>query len=199
MRFALSTEGGDVAATPVGFWPQMPTEAHARVPLFPSRLATTVGESPAAYALRVDEEGPFIQRLAASGERLDVFPDWPGPLPDLPPVRQMEDYPLWWKAVENASFPDSLYAEGARLYLLMRLAVRGGPVWDLHGIDPVTESLTNVVRLPTRAAHISLVPGAKHWALLEASCYSEDASRRPTRLLLLDAEAIRSGEKLSCN
>jgi hypothetical protein len=199
MRFSLPAEGGNAVVTPTGFWPQMPTEAHPRVPLFPSRLATTAGESTAAYALRVDEGGPFIQRLAGAGERLKVFPGWPGPLPDLPPVSQMEHYAQWWKVVENASFPDSIYAEGPHLYILVRLAAADGPKWELHGVDPVAESLLHSIRLPTRAVHISLVPGPEHWALLEASSYSEDAIRRPKRLLLLDSEVIRNGGELSCS
>ncbi len=143
-----------------------------------------VGENAAAYALRVDE-GPFIQRLVGRGERLKVFPDWPGPLPDLPPVSEMEHYPAWWKAVENASFPASLYAEGPHLYLMMRLAATDGSEWELHAIDPVAESLLHSVRLPTRAANVSLVPGPKYWALLEGSSYFEDEMRKPKRLLIL--------------
>ncbi len=198
MRFALPAGDGDAAVTPTGFWPQMTTEAHPHVPLFPSRLAATAGENADVYALRVDE-GLFIQRLAGSGERLNVFPDWPGPMPDLPPLSQMEHYPQWWQAVENASFPASLYAEGPHLYVLIRLAAAGGPEWELHAVDPVAESLLHRVRLPTRATHISLVPGPRHWVLLEASSYFDEESRRPTRLLLLDAEAIRNGEELSCS
>jgi hypothetical protein len=198
MRFTLPAGGRNARVTPVGFWRQMPTEAHPWMPLTPSRLAATGGENADAYALRVDEE-PFIQRLSGSGDRLSVFPDWPGPMPDLPPVSAMAHYPAWWKAVEKSSFPVGLYAEGPHLYVLVRLAATGGPEWELHAIDPVAESLLHSVRLPTRAAHVSLVPGPKHWALIEGSSYFEDEFRKPKRLLLLDAEAIRSGEELSCS
>ncbi len=199
MRFALPADDESTAVTPTGFWPAMPIEAHPRVPLFSSRLAATVGEDADAYALRVGDEGPFIQRLAGSGERLNVFPVWSGQMPDLPPVAAMEHYPQWWKAVENSSFPASIYAEGEHLYLLVRSAEEDGPRWDLHAVDPVADTLLHRVRLPTRAAHLSLVPGPEHWALVEGSSYFEDEMRRPKRLLLLDSRVIRNGEELSCS
>ena len=198
MQFALPTDDGDPGLTPTGSWPELPAEAHPRVPLLPSRLAATTGEDAFAYALRVDDK-PFIQRLVGDGERLGVFPEWPGPLPSLPPVTSVAHYDAWWAAVERASFPGGLYAEGPLLYLLMRLAATGGPEWDLHAIDPVAESLVHSVRLPTRAAHIALVPGPRHWALIEGSSRSEDRQGKPKSLLLLDSESIRSGGKLSCN
>lgn len=198
MRFSLSAEGRNATATLIGSWRQMPTEIFPRVPLFASRLATTIGEEAEAYALRVGGERHFIQRLADSGERLKVFPDWPGPMPNLPPASPM-DYAPWWKAVEGASFPAGLYAEGAHLYVLVRLAATGAPVWELHAIDPVAESLLHSIRLPTRAAHVSLVPGPEHWALIEGSSYFEDEYRKPKRLLILEAEAIRNGEEFSCS
>lgn len=197
MQFALPTEDGDPVLTPTGSWPEMPTEAHPRVPLLPSRLAATTGDNAFAYALRVAEK-PFIQRLVGSGERLEVFPEWPGPLPSLPPVTAVAHYDAWWAAIERASFPAGLYAEGPHLYLLMRLAATDGPEWDLHAIDPLEESLLHSVRLPTRAAHIALVPGPKHWAVIEGSSRSEDFHRRPESLLLLDTEAIRDGGELVC-
>lgn len=198
MRFALPAGDRNGVVTPDGFWPEMETEAHPVVPIFSSRLAATTGRDADAYALRVDEGQPFIQRLSGSGERLGVFPDWPDPMPDLPPVSAMGHYPAWWEAVENASFPASLYAEGPYLYVLVRLASEDGPEWELHTVDPAAESLLHRVRLPTRAAHVSLVPGLRHWALLEASSYAEDTLRMPQRLLILSAEAIRNGEELSC-
>jgi len=197
MRFTLPD--GDGTARVTGSWRQLPGEAHPQMPLTPSRLAVTVGENADAYALRVNE-GPFIQRLSGSGERLSVFPDWPGPMPDLPPVTEMAHYPAWWKAVEKSSFPVGLYAEGPHLYVLVRLAeTTDGPEWYLHAIDPVAESLLHSIRLPTRAAHVSLVPGSEHWALIEGSSYFEDEYRKPKRLLTLEAEAIRNGEELSCS
>ncbi len=198
MRFRVSADGPNAPVTPIGSWRQMPTEVHPRVPLTPSRLAATVGDNANAYALRVDET-PFIQRLEGRGERLKVFPDWPGPMPDLPPVSAMEHYSLWYQTVEESSFPAGLYAEGHLLYVLVRVATTDGPEWKLHAIDPVAESLLHVVRLPTGAAHVSLVPGSEHWALLEASSFAEHKMRKPKRLLVLDAEAIRNGEELPCS
>lgn len=199
MRFALPAGDGNGVVTEKGFWPEMGAEAHPVVPIFSSRLAATTGENAGAYALRVEDGQPFIQHLAGSGKRLKVFPDWPGPMPDLPPVSTMAHYSAWWQAVENASFPASLYAEGPYLYVLVRVASEDGPEWELHAVDPVTESPLHRVRLPTRAAHVSLVPGSKYWALLEASSYAEDTLRMPKQLLMLDAGAIRSGEELSCD
>ena len=197
--FALpARNNGDSVLTPIGSWLEMPTESHALAPLLPARLVVTTGEYAAAYALRVDDE-PFIQRLTGEGERLRVFPKWPGPLPSLPPLVTSVDSGPWWAAVEEASFPAGLYAQGPHLYLLVRLAGTGGAKWDLHAIDPVAEVLLHRVRLPTRAVHVSLVPGPDHWALIEGSSHSEDEHRQPKRLLLLDSDSIRSGAELMCN
>lgn len=198
MQFALPTEGEDPVLVPTGFWPEVPTEAHPRVPLLPARLAATTGEDAASYALRVGDK-PFVQRLVGDGERLEVFPEWPGSLPSLPSVTTAADYTPWWLAIENASFAAGLYAEGPHLYLLMRTAAAAGPEWELHSIDPIAESLLHSVRLPTQAPHISLMPGSNHWVLIEGSSQAEDEYRRPKRLLVLDAEAIRNGGKLSCS
>lgn len=198
MQFGLPTENGPSVLTLTGSWHEMPTEVHPQVPVIPSHLTATTGDNAAAYALRIDDK-PFIQRLAGRGERLEVFPEWPGPMPRLPPLASAAQRAPWWKAVENASFPAGLYAEGPHLYVLVRLAATDGPEWELHAIDPVAESLLHGVRLPTRAAHVSLVPGPTYWALIEGSSYSEDSRRKPKRLLLLNARAIRSGEALSCN
>lgn len=198
MQFALPTGSGDPVLKPTGFWQEMSTEEYPLVPRVSSRLAATTGENASAYALRIDDE-PFIQRLMGRGERLGVFPEWSGSMPRLPPVTSAAHRAPWWKAVEDASFPAGLYAQGPHLYLLMRLTAPGGPEWDLHAIDPIAESLLHRLRLPTRAAHVSLLPGTNHWGLIEGSSYSEDNRRRPERLLLLDAQAIRVGEALSCS
>jgi len=184
--------------TQTGFWQRTPAETYPRAPLLNPRLAATTGEHAAVHALRIEAGSFFIQRLEADGERLAAFPPWPHPAPSLPPVGTLANVPPWWAAVENASFPAGIYADGPLLYVLTRLAETGGPVWELHAVDPVGETLLHRVRLPTRAVHIALVPGPAHWALIENSRHIVDEHRQPKRMLLLDAEVIRTGGELSC-
>lgn len=162
-------------------------------------LASTEGTNRAMYALRF-AKAPFIQVLGRrSMHRLSAFPESATPLPALPVVDGWGAAPAFYAAAEAAALPVGLYGQVDRLYLLARQLVDGVTVWDLHHIDPVADEIVGRTRLPTNAAHVSLLPGEKHWVLEESSSRADDMFRRPIRLLLLDAEAIRSGAPLSCD
>ncbi len=161
-------------------------------------LASAEGTNRAMYALRF-AKAPFIQVLGRqSMHRLSAFPESATPLPSLPVVDGWGAAPAFYAAAEAAALPVGLYGQVDRLYLLARQLVDSVTVWDLHHIDPVADEIVGRTRLPTNAAHVSLLPGEKHWVLEESSSFADDIFRQPIRLLLLDAEAIRSGAPLSC-
>lgn len=161
-------------------------------------LATTGGRAASAFALRFSPAEPFVQELAGDGRRLDAFPRLPAPMSVLPPGGP-EGRDAFYAALEASSYPAGLYADEDGLYVLMRDATGGEPIWDLHRIDPQRDEVTDRVRLPTNAAHVSLLPGRKYWVLEESTSGLEGFFRPPIRFLLLSSAAIRAGEVPSCD
>lgn len=161
-------------------------------------LATTAGRGAAVFALRSSPAGPFVQELVGEGRKLEAFPDLPAPVPVLPRGGP-EGRDAFYAALEASSYPAGLYGDEDSLYVLMRDATGGEPVWDLHRIDPQRDEVVGKVRLPTNAAHVSLLPGRRYWVLEESSSGLEGFLRPPVRFLLLNSAAIRAGEVLSCD
>ena len=162
-----------------------------------SDLAATGDRGGSIFALRFAPDGPFIQELVGKGRRLEAFPDLPVPLPEL--LRVGGGGWAGWGVLEASSYPAGLYADRDSLYVLMRDATGDAVVWDLHRIDPDQDAVVGKLRLPTNAAHVSLLPGRKYWVLEEASSGQEHPRRPPMRLLLLSSAAIHAGEVSSCD
>ncbi len=75
-----------------------------------------------------------------------------------------------YRSYETATMASGLYAWGGRLYLVGKeaMASNGETDWWLIHIDPEDEGREKSrVRLPTGAAHLTIVPGSKFWALIE--------------------------------
>ena len=161
-------------------------------------LATTGGRRAAVFALRFSPAGPFVQELLGEGRRLSAFPDLPAPMPVLPRGGP-EGRDAFYAALEASSYPAGLYGDEDSLYVLMRDVTGGEPVWDLHRIDPRRDEVIGKVRLPTNAAHVSLLPGRRYWVLEESSSGLEGSFRPPIRFLLLSSAAIRAREVPSCD
>lgn len=161
-------------------------------------LATTAGRRATVFALRFSPAGPFVQELVGEGRRLEAFPDLPAPMPVLPRGGP-EEVGSFYAALEASTYPAGLYGDEDSLYVLMRDATGGEPVWDLHRIDPRQDEVVGKVRLPTNAVHVSLLPGRRFWVLEESSSGLEGRFRPPTRFLLLSSAAIRAGEVPSCD
>ena len=161
-------------------------------------LATTGGRSAVVFALRFSPAGPFVQELVGDGRRLEAFPDLPAPMPPLPRGGP-EGRDAFYAALESSSYPAGLYGDEDGLYVLMRDATGGEPVWDLHRIDPRRDEVVGKIRLPTNAPHVSLLPGRKYWVLEESSSGVENMFRPPIRFLVLSSATIRAGEVPSCD
>lgn len=162
-----------------------------------SDLAATGGRAGSAFALRFAPDGPFIQELVEGGRRLEAFPDFPAPFPES--LRAAGGGWAGWGPLEASSYPAGLYGAEGSLYVLMRDATGDAVVWDLHRIDPELDGVVGILRLPTNAPHVGLLPGRRYWVLQEASSGQEHRNRPPIRLLLLDSAAIRAGETLPCD
>ncbi len=162
------------------------------------RLAATHGSAPSVFALRFGE-APFVQQFAPEERRLASFPELPAPLPTLPVGGGYEGVPAFYSALEASSYPAGLYADHDSLYILVRNMTGDEPVWDLYRLDPQNDEIVSKVRLPTTAAHVSLLPGSSYWVLEESTSGLKDMFRPPIQLLLLSSAAIRAGEVSSCD
>ncbi len=187
--------GAPSALREVAAWPGLPGE----LGWFGSAsdLAATSDRAGSTFALRFAPDDPFIQELVGEGRRLEAFPDLPSPFPES--LRAAGGGWSGWGPLEASSFPAGLYADRDSLYILIRDATGDAVVWDLHRIDPERDEIVSKLRLPTNAPHVSLLPGPRHWLLLEASSGLDHPLRPPIRLLLIDAAAIRAGEVPSCD
>lgn len=162
------------------------------------RLTATTGNDASVFVLEYGES-PFIRQLTAAERRLAIFPALPVPLPELPPVRGFQDAPDFYSVLEVSSYPAGLYADEDSLYVLMRNRTGEETGWDLYRLDPQDDEVVSKVRLPTKAAHVSLLPGSRYWVLEESTSGLKDMFRPPVRFLLLDAAAVRAGEPLPCD
>ena len=139
-----------------------------------------------------------MQELVGAGRRLEAFPRLQTPLPTLPRDGP-EGRDAFYAALEASSYPAGLFADEDSLYVLMRDAMGGEPVWDLHRIDPKRDAVVDKIRLPTNAPHVSLLPGRRYWVLEESTSGLEGYFRPPIRFLLLSSAAILAGEVPSCD
>lgn len=191
----LAPAAGGSGFRQVQEWPALPDESiYWNMPGV-RILAATEGAGGSVYALRF-QDGAFVQELAPRSRRLDAFARPMEALPVLPQggLQVVDQYTT---VLEAGSYPAGLYASGDHLFLLTKTAEKTGPVWDLHRIDPRSDRTLGKSRLPTRATHVSLLPGRRQWLLEESSSRFEDMFRQPKRLLLLDAVAVRTGEPLA--
>ncbi len=162
------------------------------------RLAATHGSTPSVFALRFGE-APFVQQFAPEERRLASFPGLPAPLPTLPVGGGYEGVLAFYSVLEASSYPAGLYGDQDSLFILMRNTTGDETVWDLYRLDPQNDEIVSKVRLPTTAAHVSLLPGRRFWGLEESTSGVEDILPVPIRLLLLSSTAIRSGAVPSCD
>ncbi len=198
VELATSAEPGHVASLhEVAGWAAVPGEARYWTMPSVRTLAVTSGEAAAAFALRFGRT-VHVQQLSGRSRQLVAFPDVEDPLPVFPPGG-WENLQEYHTVLEAASYPAGVYGIGESLFVLMKSMVNDEPVWDLHRIDPVADTVVGRTRLPTRATFVSLLPGPKYWVLEESSSHFADLFRKPLRLLLLESAAVRSGEPLSCD
>ncbi|MXX62923.1 MAG: hypothetical protein F4Z42_15125 [Holophagales bacterium] len=177
-------------------WPGYPGELDAGGMAF-SHLAEVGASDHSVFALRYSP-AVFLQELVGEGRSLKAFPELPTPLPTLPQASQ-DRMAEFYAALEASSYPAGLYGDEDSLYVLMRDATGGEPGWDLHRIDPQRDEVIGRVRLPTKAAHVSLLPGRRYWVLEESSSGLDRSFRPPIRFLLLSSAALRAGEVPSCD
>lgn len=90
-----------------------------------------------------------------------------GGAPVLPSFVRPEDFPAVMRAVERSSMPVGLYGFDGFLYVLFRSPSDGATKWVMRKVDPKADAIVASIDIPTRANHLTVVPGPKEWAFIE--------------------------------
>lgn len=88
-------------------------------------------------------------------------------LPLLPGGGGAEAAIARYRELERSSAPAGLYGNQGKLYLLTRRLGSAGTEWLLHRLDPETGSELGRLVLPVTASNLLIIPGKKHWAVIE--------------------------------
>lgn len=73
-----------------------------------------------------------------------------------------------YQVIEQQPVPAGLYARDGLLFLLRRVEERLGEAsWSIEKIDPAKGGVVHSTALPSRAHHLTVIPGGSHWVLLE--------------------------------
>lgn len=145
--------------------------------------AYVVAMDKTARLLRMPKDGP-VTELGVSLPRRD--------LPSLPAYYRSNDLPVVMDAVERSTMPVGLYGWEGSLYLLSRAPEPGeGTAWVLTQIDPLRDRIVGSVNLPTRADHLTVVPGANRWAFMEKGPVRSWGRQNVERVLFVPASRFK--------
>lgn len=117
--------------------------------------------------------GESVELLAYPGGKetpIEVIPADYGQAPRLPPNPTRGQYRDLMQKIEAADMPYGIFSEGDDLFLLLRSPAAGGAQWDVIRISMANggeAKYQGKARLPSRARHLAVVPGAERFAFLE--------------------------------
>jgi hypothetical protein len=105
------------------------------------------------------------------------------------------------RLAEGSRMPLGLYAWNDALYLLAkdRIDAAGETKWWLFSLDPQTGEETGRTELPSRAAHLTVVPGNEFWTLVEKQRVQPQGERgapymRTASLMLAPSKWLTPGQ-----
>lgn len=141
------------------------------------------------YALSFEPYG--VLEFEGSGMRLRAgLPEAFGKLPALPPDQGRINLQDRVAILSSSTGAAHLYADGSRLYVVLRDMRSGARKWLLARYDPEAQRVTGVWRLPSRSHDLFLAPGPKQWALLEIEGRRSDYSDIYGKLVLFPTQAL---------
>jgi hypothetical protein len=105
------------------------------------------------------------------------------------------------ETIERSKMPVGLYGWEGFLFVLTREPAQGGGTrWMIHKIDPRKDAVVGSSQIPTRANHLTVVPGPKKWAFLEKGRVQDWGRQRNDRVLFVPASRLRGSLSPSlCN
>ena len=117
---------------------------------------------------------PEIGRVQLGGGRFQTLPFFPGDFQVLPDLRNLpKSSPrratTIYQRLEATATVVGLYASGGQLYILGKeaMAKSGKTAWWIVEVSPHDGVELSRALLPTGAAHLSVIPGDRHWAIIE--------------------------------
>lgn len=132
------------------------------------------------YVLFFEGEQASLGRVEAGGKEIvslhalpEDFRNLPHLSDDFLRLRETRDGPRQatrlLRLAEGSRMPMGLYAWNDILYLLAKEKIDslGETIWWLISLDPQTGEETGRIELPSRAAHLTVVPGDEFWTLVE--------------------------------
>lgn len=147
---------------------------------------------PSLLEVRVEEDG------SAATRRLPVFTDRSrhGPpflRPYLSELGAVNQVPGVFAELERSFMVSGVYGWEGRLFLLIRRPRHGaeGSTWSLTRIDPDTGAPGGRIDLPTTAPHVTVIPGAESWAVLEKGRVEGFGQQDIPTLLLIPGSHFR--------
>lgn len=119
------------------------------------------------------------------GKRLQSFPEELRRRPALPALSDSNSLRARHAALRNSAAADGLFCAGDRDLLLLAHEPRpqGGVQWLVYTIDPVRDTMSAPIALPTGAGEIVFVPGRTRWAVLEKGAMKYPGVQPLTRIL----------------
>jgi len=126
--------------------------------------------------------------------RLPISTPQAGRLPLLRPYLSgnLDQLSFVYSELERSSMISGVYGWNGALYLLFHQpnGISDGSSWSLAHFDPSTGKRGGEIHLPTTAAHVTLVPGPKSWAVLEKGRVKGFGQQDIPSLLLVPSSQI---------
>jgi hypothetical protein len=144
------------------------------------------------YALIMDDS-PHVIEVGVETRRLKAFPGRFARRPAIPSVRS-DSLAGILELATRSEIAAGLVGWRDRLYILTREpAARGATRWSLWRLHPQRDALDSApLILPTTAEHVIVVPGERHWAIIEkgpvvSDHVAGDNSQLVSSMVLVDA------------
>lgn len=122
------------------------------------------------------EERPQLATVKPGWPGLERLPDFPKDFQTRPSLerepalrgqRIWEQETKWFRTLEQADLAAGLYARDNSLFLLGKKMEDQKPGWWLVKLNPATGGAVFKRRIPTDAAHLTVIPGDRYWAFVE--------------------------------
>ena len=107
-------------------------------------------------------------------------------LPAFPNFVHHWDYRVVMQVMEESLMPAGLYGWNGSLFILYRVPEPKATRWMIAKF--AGGRFTEPVRLPTRANHVTLIPGPEYWALLEKGPIQELGTQKLEQAVLISSK-----------
>ena len=144
------------------------------------------------YVLLMEKNVRLCANRKRGGGLAPLGFDLPGPAVNpVLPVLSTTDAAATMRAVEQSAMYAGLYGWDGYLYLLSRAPEGSAVRWTLTKIHPDKGIIGSAI-LPTRANHLTVVPGPTAWALVEKGPVRSYGVQTVSSVWMVDSAKIRS-------